>query len=316
MLTDINLGWGNPYFLLELLEEMYTPLHNLGKISQMSYPPKDGLPELQDLTKKVIKETTGLSYNHVIITNGATSAINTILKYEKPKTVITQEYGYPLYERILNSNNIGRIKNLKIDTSTVYPKYMKLIDSPGNPTGEQFLSGGPLAIWDAVYHSQIYTYDLNTFPKIHKYFVGSYSKLLGLAGCRIGFIATNDPFLRDELYFENWKDLAGVSVLSQNFLIDVLKRLNLQSFLDSGEKRLHYNREEFQKLEYLFGNQLVNEVGMFYCAKCDEKLFKFFDKCNIQYVRLDDETMRLSMGHELGVTKEAIKRILEMDKIK
>jgi len=313
-LEQINLGWGNPYFLLQILNGSILPKFMNFEASELSYPPKDGLEELRNLTKQVIKETTGLDYDHIIITNGATSAINTILRYEKPKYVYTHEYGYPLYDKIIKGNKMVRVNDL---TRPRQQDCIDLIDSPSNPTGKQVLfAHGNNSIWDAVYHSSIYTYNLNLFPKNHKYYVGSYSKLLGLAGCRVGFIAINDPFLRDELYFENWKDLAGVSALSQKFLINVLKEIDLPMFLKSGEKSLNYNREEFQKIEHLFGNQLVNEIGMFYCAKCDDRLFKFLDKCNIQYVKLDSETIRLSMGHENEITKSAISRINQMDKIK
>lgn len=309
---EINLSWGNPYFLLEILKNMYQPPLTPVNVGGLSYPPKDGLPELKELTKKVIKKNTGLDFKHILITNGATSALNTILRFEKPDKVHTGEYGYPLYDRIIEDNGMRRIKDLH--HTGLSTSYMRLIDSPSNPEGIQMAAGNKKTdIWDAVYHNKVYTDDLKTFPNEFKYLVGSYSKMLGVAGCRVGYIATNNMFLNKLLHQQNWKDLAGVSTLSQNLIIHLLKNLDLDRFMNRGSLYLCYAREEFQKIEYLFDGQPVNQKGMFYCAKTTAKMMDFFTDCGIVYTELDQNTMRLSMGNTLKNTKEAINRVLKKD---
>lgn len=310
----IDLGWGNPYFLLEILQQQYTPTLYPTQVSELSYPPKDGLPELQELTKKVIEKTTGFKFKYILITNGATSAINTILRYEKPIIVHTGQYGYPLYENIIKDNGFIRVRHMNNSDSM---SNIRLIDSPSNPEGNQFIEGNSKTdLWDAVYHNQVYTDNVNKKPKKFKYYVGSYSKLLGVAGCRVGFIAMNNKILRDELFMQNWKDLAGVSTLSQRLIIDILGKIDLDLFMKTGNTRLCYAREELHKISHIFDGQDVNEVGMFYCVKTTPKVKKFLDSCDILYTVLDEETIRLSMGNTLDKTKAAVKKIINKDRIK
>jgi aspartate/methionine/tyrosine aminotransferase len=139
--------------------------------------------------------------------------------------------------------------------------------------------------------------------------------MLGVAGCRVGYIATNNMFLNQLLFQQNWKDLAGVSTLSQNLIIDILKKLDLDRFMARGNLHLCYAREEMQKISYLFDNQPINSVGMFYCVKTTPKMMDFVTDCGIQYTELDRETIRLSMGNTLTLTKEAVKRMIKKDKV-
>ncbi len=319
-----NFGWGNPYFLLEILEGMVLNTQRVD-VSSLIYGPYEGTPEMIETVRNTIKETTGNSYKHILITNGASSAINLLLRRFKAnggETVYTTEYGYPSYEEMIRRAGLKRIHNLNApmlnlglsrDLMTV--QAMRLIDSPENPKGDQY-DGGDASrdIWDGVYHNKIYTQKLHIQPK-HKYFVGSYSKLLGVAGARIGFIATDDPFAYEALLTESRNELTGISRLSQSFIVNIMKNLPLDRFMGAGFRDLCYNKEQFQEIEYLFDGQPVNEVGMFYCVKADDKAIEILDKASVEYVRLDDETIRLSMGQKKLVVKNGIKAILKEDKI-
>ncbi len=317
-----NFGWGNPYFLLDILSDMYVGTSQ-PNIHSLIYGPYEGIPSLIEATHKVIAETTGQKYSHILITNGASSAINCLLrrfKRDGGETVHTTQYGYPSYEEMIKRAGLKRVNNLDapmlnlgLSHDLMKVTTIRLIDSPENPMGVQYTGGSAdRDIWDGVYHNKIYTQAKHLQPQ-HKYFVGSYSKLLGVAGARIGFIATNDPLAYDALLTESRNELTGVSRPSQELIVNILKSIDLNEFMTRGLGSLCYNKEEFQKIEYLFDGQPVNEVGMFYCAKADPKAVNVLDRAGVEYVRLDDETIRLSMGQSRPVVKDGIKAILKED---
>lgn len=331
-LIKIDFGWGNPHFLLELLDHKLGGMNYYPDIKKMKYGPYEGTNALIAATREVIKETTGNTYHHVLITNGASSAINLLLRRFKAnggEVVLTSQYGYPSYEEMIKRAGLRRIRekytslyeSLSMSNhSSLYQgsyrgNYIGLIDSPENPMGKQFTGGNPQRdIWDGVYHNKVYTKRLDLQPK-HKYFVGSYSKLLGLAGMRIGFIATNDSLAYEGLLAESRNELTGISRPSQDLIVQILSRLDLDKFTMDGANDLADNKYEFTKLEYLFDGQPVNEVGMFYCAKVDPKARNLLDKCGVGYVMLDDDTIRLSMGQTKKITQEGIQYILKKDRV-
>ena len=318
-----NFGWGNPYFLLDILSDTYVQGQYHTDLKKLIYGPYEGIPTLIEETHKVIAQTTGQKYNHILITNGASSAVNCLLrkfKRDGGQVVHTTKYGYPSYEEMINRAGLKRVRNLDApmvnlglsrDLMTI--QAIRLIDSPENPMGEQYTGGDDYRdIWDGVYHNKIYTQYSHLQPK-HKYFVGSYSKLLGVAGARVGFIATNDTLAYEGLLAEARNELTGVSRPSQELIVNILKTIDLNAFMNRGFHVLGYNKEEFQKIEYLFDGQPVNEVGMFYCVKADPKAVNILDNAGVEYVRLDDETIRLSMGQTREIVKDGIKSILKED---
>ena len=321
--VKIDFGWGNPHFLLEILDKKLGGINYFPDIRKMSYGPYEGIEALISKTHETILKTTGQKYSHILITNGASSAINLLLRKFKAqggRDILTTQYGYPSYEEMIKRAGLKRVRgldtlqvNLGLSHDLMSNISMRLIDSPENPMGEQFTGGDPTTdIWDGVYHNNIYTNQLHLQPK-HKYFVGSYSKLLGLAGCRIGFIAMNDPIAYEGLLAESRNELTGISRPSQELVVNILGRLDLDRFMLDGKESLNDNKYEFQKIEYLFDGQRVNEVGMFYCAKVDPKAIQLLDGVGVGYVMLDDETIRLSMGQTNQITKDGIKAILKKD---
>lgn len=322
--VKIDFSWGNPHFLLEILDQKLGGINYFPDIRKMSYGPYEGTEALIQKTHDTILKTTGQVYTHILITNGASSAINLLLRRFKAqggRDVLTTQYGYPSYEEMIKRAGLNRIHgldtlqvNLGLSHDLRSDISMRLIDSPENPMGEQFIGGDAHRdIWDGVYHNLIYTNQLHLQPK-HKYFVGSYSKLLGLAGCRIGFIAMNDPIAYEGLLAESRNELTGISRPSQELVVKILSRIDLDQFMLDGKHSLNNNKEQFQKIEYLFDGQEVNEVGMFYCVKVDPKAIQILDDVGVGYVMLDKDTIRLSMGQTNKITSEGIKAILKRDK--
>jgi len=313
-----DLGWGNPYFLLEVLDKEYKQKLSPYDIKKMNYAPNNGMHKLIRLTRNIIKEITGLDYKYITITNGATHAISSILRYYKSigyENVLTNKYTYPYYESLILRAGLSHTKFMF--SGNTNNKTFRLIDSPSNPKGEIFLFGSVYKdILDAVYFNKIYT---NFSVSLHKKYpyhyamVGSYSKLLGLTGARVGFIASNHIFFHEMVGDWALKDNATVSVPSQELIIDILEKINLNKFMAKGNKYLNNNREEFQKIEYLFGGQRVNPNGMFYFVGTDQRAKRLLKKCGINFISMDDEHIRLNIGQTKEVVKNSIKEILKKD---
>ena len=319
-----DFAWGKPYFLLEILEKHYTPKLVPHDIKNMSYGPDRGLEKLIEITKKMIKDTTGLEYENIIITNGATQGINVLLRVLKKEiafnggprfdSVMTSQHGFPYYGEMIKKAGFKRIKHESFDLSVF--QCIRLIDSPSNPIGKQYdcaFGNNFTTIWDSVYHSHIYTDNTLKIPN-HMAMVGSYSKLLGLTGARIGFIATNLHSLAKNCAHENLMENSTISIPSQELIIDIMEKIDLNDFIIAGRNSLNNNREEFRKIEYLFDNQPVPEVGMFYCVHADNKALEIIKKCGIKYVDLGDNFIRFSLGQTNQITKDGIKSILKEDK--
>ena len=317
-----NFGWGNPFFLLDILDEQYSQRLAPFNIKNMIYSPDLGMDKLIETTRRTIEETIGLKYEYIIITTGATQAINVLLRVlrNNRKTqlsiVETPQYGYPYYGDMISKAGYVRVSNSE-SLKQFNPLNVKLIDSPSNPQGIQYGSdyGFELnTIWDSVYHNKIYTTDLTKIPKHHS-MAGSYSKLLGLTGARIGYIATNNYSLAKQCSHECLMENATISVPSQELIIDIMGKIDLDYFLNAGKYSIDRNREEMSKIEYLFDNQPVPGTGMFYCANADNKALQILEKCGIKYVDLGNNYIRLSLGQTNSITKDAIKAIIKKDKI-
>lgn len=323
-MVKLDFSWGNPYFLLEILDSEYRQTLAPYNIKKMSYAPDIGMEKLVKMTREVIKHTSGLEYKYVIITNGATQAISSILKYYRhggrKDFVITNEFTFPFYPDMIKNCGLRHVKaedpfNRRIPLGYAGSPVW-LIDSPSNPEGKVFktdpISGGYKdVIWDAVYHNRIYSNRLSEWP-FHEIMVGSYSKLLGVTGARIGFIATDNDFLAQNLTNYSLIDTATISVPSQSMIIDILSNIDLDIFMNLGRRSLDLNRENFQKIEYLFDGQEVKDIGMFYFVKPEKKALEILDDAGVSYVKMRDH-IRLSMGQTNQVTEKGIQAILKRD---
>jgi len=316
-----DLGWGDPYFLLEILGKTYTPRMGSSLAPEnCTYAPDLGDEELLMHIKGITEHTTGETYEHYMVTNGATQAINTVMRVWKKehflRKVVTSKLGYPFYEHMITKNGIAQYKK-DLKTCDNWADVMYLIDSPSNPLGEQLYTNFNKTIWDAVYHNKIYNACPAIKPK-HDVYVGSFSKILGLTGARVGWIATNNEeefeLFNKEALYEN----ATVSKPSQKMVKSILQSIDLIEFMKLGKNSLDQNREELQKLSSLLGTD-VQEKGMFYCAEVDTKMLKLFDNAGIKYVKFDcgiNYLIRLNIGQTNAILKKAVKAVQKADRRK
>lgn len=318
--VKFDLSWGNPYFLLEILDRHVANKLQYQDIAEMNYAPDLGIDKLREATKDIVTETTGLKYKHLLITAGATQALNSIMRFERKndvETVLMNQYGYPFYTDMVVNSGLRRqsiAEGLKAASTYFKEHSMVILDSPSNPMGHQNLASHPNLYWDAVYHSKIYNANMAAVPT-HKAIIGSYSKLLGLSGARIGWIATDDYDLFMKLSDVVLKDTATVSVPSQNLLLSVLNQLNLEWFLNVGRKSLDSNREELSRINHLFDGQEVPEVGMFYCVDAHPKAVSTLNKASVKFTQLDEQKIRISLGQRNMLTLKAVEAILKEDSI-
>jgi len=325
-MKEFKFCWGEPYCIRNALKYYYKCSQISFNLDSITYQAYEGNPELLVNTKEFIKKTTNLDYRFIIITQGATGAINIVLRslYNKYgfNRCLTNKYYFPYYPKIIEKNKY--IHDIKLDHD--YENYLKisnvlgLVDSPSNPTGSMtsFLDTNNNIIWDSVYHNPVF---VNSSPKNpeHRVNCGSYSKAFGLTGARIGWIATNDEndynLFKDENTYEN----CSLPYFSQAFISDVMKNTDIDSFMQHSKHLVNNNREMFHKISYLFDGQLVPEDGMYYSAWTTPHTIQLLDKLNVKSIKMDisgkDEFLRFNLAQMNEVTKEAINLILKEDSI-
>lgn len=291
---------------------------------EMGYPKHEGDQRLVSITSDVIMRQTGQSYKYIFLTNGATGAITIAMRafghmgFNAVKTSKPPYFSlYPGMVEAANMEHITEVGNWGTD------EYVSLIDSPSNPLGHtafvENVKYPPSVIWDAVYHNNIYTRGgLGIIP--HDIVCGSYSKLTGLNGIRIGWVATNDDLLGDALGNLVTSEYCGLSAASTHILLACLEDLDWDMFETNARFRLDMNRTEWQKVSKFFGGRPVPIHGMFYYSDIDEAAKKLMAKAHVYYqsgakMGTDDDFARFNLGQDNYLITDAVKAILKADRI-
>jgi hypothetical protein len=97
-----------------------------------------------------------------------------------------------------------------------------------------------------------------------------------------------------------------------------MKKVDLNLFFGSAKELIDNNKNEMSKLNYLFGNQNIPEIGMFALFEIDKKLVKLLDKANVKFMegkKCGDtrESARFNLANSNQSTKEMVKAILKAD---
>lgn len=327
-MEKLDLGWGDPYFLLDILNKKFSRVMIID-FNKMTYEADKGNEHLLKCVKQITEHLTGNKYKHYLITNGATQAINSVIRVWKEERDIiscaTSPLGYPFYPGMIKKAEIGQNR---VDLNTYEPSIneMTIVDSPSNPLGEQFgssiyIKDNRNVVWDAVYHNPIYNAEKLKQPN-HEVFVGSFSKLLGVTGARVGWIAMNGDYDFELIAEESLLENATVCRLGQNLVSNILSKMGgiagLEDFMDIGRKTLDNNRSILDGISKLL-NFPVQEKGMFYCAQVDQKMYDLFDNSNIKYVKFDyqnNQFIRLNIGQTSDILQKAVKQIKKTDRRK
>ena len=316
--TDINLGWGEPYLLREVLisRGVLNYRGRQGPIVSEYVPNRYAKHPLEDKMRAVLKDLTGLSYDHVVLCAGATLGIVSSLR------ALSHEYGIDTveYDALHYPNYPNIVKNSLLTVNDVPGVVSKitLTASPSNPLGEISKTSNKLTLWDMAYHSPTYMKNLNLFPQ-HKVSVGSFSKFLAVPGLRLGWVAFNDRDLCVHKLWRESRELAlGYSVESADIVDSIMDYDKIRPSLELAGKMIDDNREEISKLEKFMSGERVPENGMFYFGRSDV-LQKYMERCKITFTEGlscggSEDHMRISLGQTREITREAVSRVLKEDR--
>lgn len=327
-MKEFNLGWGNAVavrhaFLDGLaLKTVFFSLND----TNLGYTAHDGDPRLIYITRKIIERQVGLTFKHVLLTNGATGGVTIALRaFAQQGHRVALTRNPPFFSIYPSMIEAAGLEHRFFDPSKDDPGALVLLDSPANPTGSSVsgcLTVDVPVIWDAVYHGRAYS--ANNFPPSCDVMVGSYSKLLGLNGIRTGWIATNDDLLYLRLKKLVEAEYCGLSSASNAVLLNVLKGwYQSKNFWENFELKaranLDNNRTELSILEKYFGDQPVCKVGMFYYAPVDAACKRLLEKANVKYtpgssLHATDDFGRFNVGQDCRIVREAVKTILRADR--
>lgn len=321
----IDLAWGNSVAVRDAFIKSYNGafvLFDTTSLSEFNYPPYIGDPVIIDITRQVIKRQLGLEYKHVFLVNGATGgcvlALRAYAQQGFEQCVTRNAPWYGRYPSMIKASGM----QYHIDQSFWQSKgeTVALIDLPSNPLGmmDSIAERDISVILDGVYLNKVYMPPTQVKAIDHDVLVGSYSKLLGLNGIRLGWIATNLDLMADRLSELIRSEYCGLSTASQYMLKTVLKDLNWDLFEATARYKMDMNREEWSILEMYFGDVKVTDVGMFYYAPMDKACQKLLTKAGVTWtpgsqMGTDDSFGRINLGQSNELVQKAVKAILKAD---
>ena len=295
---DYSLG--NPYFeppksVMEKLKEVV----NSDTLGMHRYMDNAGFKDVRQKVANAINRDINhpIGFEHILMTVGAAGGINVVLRTildAGDEVIIFAPYFAEYIFYIKNHNGVPVIlmtneadfqPNLEAFEKGITAKTRAIIiNSPNNPTGviysEETLKGLNAIIEkkEKEFGRSIYTisdepykalvYDNINVPNSHNYFkhsimVNSYSKSLGLAGERIGYIAINSSFEDVELFmgalaFAN-RTLGFVNApaLWQKVIAD-----SLEESVDISQYQIR--RDALYKKLTELGFEMVQPQGAFY----------------------------------------------------
>lgn len=326
-----DFAWGNTEGIRDIM------IHHAGHalshplpFDKFGYPPDEGSADLLMEIRKLIKELTCYEYEHVLITNGATHALNAFIaasKFFDTEYLYTDKLYFPFYPGIAQNNSLVHIAHKDILSR---PNQITILDSPSNPMGilrkSASLDLKASIVWDAAYYSPTYcgigsgsNINCNPFIPNHKAMVGSINKLTGINGLRIGWLATDDLFLYEKAKRYATMNLCGVSWPSQYIATTILKNVDMKNFYFDSKTMLDKNREEILRLKHLFGNQHLNDTGMFALFEIDDKLQELIEKSDVKFMPGsscgdDRQSVRINLSNSNITTRDMVNDILKNDK--
>ena len=305
------------------------------ELEEMNYTPFNGDPVLIVETAKVILRQTGMTYKHVFLTNGATGGCTIALRAcaisgNMVAAVTNSPPYFPLYPGMALAAGLRHITTEKEFNDMRGWETVFLLDTPANPSGlhaglPEWYKGGGFVIWDAVYHNWVYSSILPPAPE-HDIAVGSFSKLTGLNGIRIGWIATNNDWVAERVAKLIAAEYCGLSRPSKVILLSLLDQYNVEpehrwgAFEKAARYNLDFNRGEWAKLERYFGGTPVPVNGMFFYSEMDESAKRLFEKAGVLYqlgskCGTSDDFGRFNLGQDCALVQNAVKAVLKQDKI-
>ena len=324
----IDLGWGNSVAVRDAFVGTYhgkSKVFSSEDLRDFDYPNHEGDVELVEITRSVIKRQTNLEYKHVFIVNGATGGCVIAMRAYKQKgfdSCSTRKAPYYVrYPKMVESSGLRHTiqGQLYQDPKTT----VAMVDMPSNPLGliETNIYPGTPVVLDGVYLNRVY---MGIIPDLsgykHEAMIGSYSKLLGINGIRLGWLATNDDLLAERFSELITSEYCGLSTASTDILKYTLRDFNWDIFEATARFKLDCNRADWSRLERFFDGTPVLPVGMFYYSSMDKKAQELFQKAGVSWTKgsamgTDDGFARFNIGASNENIANAVKAIIKADKL-
>lgn len=326
-----DFSWGDTRGIRAIMVDIARPVLDLNQPwEKFGYPNHEGTEELLVEVRKLIRNLTGKDYKYVLITNGATNALSAYIyatKTEHTNVVYTHKLHFAFYPGIVKIHSLHHEKR---DLVTPGLHDLAIIDSPSNPMGMVYgLADHGVhrkgVVWDAAYYSPTYCgIEVDGHLKImgvvpdHDAMAGSLNKLTGINGLRVGWLATD----RVEIYHKALDfikyDSCGVSYISQHISTEILKKVDMEKFYLKSKQMLDNNREEMQKLHYIF-RQEIPSMGMYAYYEVDDKIKGLLDRAGVKTMHGSEigdtrDAIRFSLANSNAATKAMVKDILKADK--
>lgn len=324
----IDLGWGNSVAVREAFLDTYhgNPLvFAKEELLKFDYPEHDGDLKLVEITRDVVERQSGRRYKHVFLVNGATGGCVIALRaYAQQDIKFCMTRKAPFYIRYPKMIEAAGLNHVQHTSHNPTRSTVTMLDLPSNPLALMdpidMLAPNPTII-DAVYYNNVYMpWRPLMLPK-HDVMIGSYSKLTGLNGIRIGWLATDDDLLAARFQELITSEYCGLSESSSTLLKHMLQGFEWERFEKSARFKLDCNRTEWELLERFFDGTSVPSIGMFYYGPMDPKAQQIFEKAGVSWTKgsalgTDDSFGRFNLGQSVGLIEQAVKAVLKADKIR
>lgn len=296
----------------------YSEINNLNTDHNFEYLPPNGYPDL-------VKFLEDQHQAPIVITNGAKGALAACfyaLKKHNYKSIGMKSPWWALLPPIIQSFNLEwKTSYVGADAClAVLPNnpdgYMASVEEIANLLEECKDKNIPL-IHDAVYYSNLYlpkNYQLQQFGNLQ---IFSASKYLGLSGIRIGYIVCNDHNYYYDLCEYQEMMSVGVSVLSQNLFLNILKEFKNKPYLknnfeSSCREDLKTNKKlllQINKEVIEFPDNFIDNFGMFAFVKIKNK--KVFTDNKIKIIDGIGFGASEMSRINLAVSKDIMRKVVE-----
>jgi aspartate/methionine/tyrosine aminotransferase len=207
-----NLAVGEPVVLQQALSLPHA--HVLGPFE---YPTIDGDPRLRAELEALHPG------HHIVITNGAKQALAAAFyAYREVEGASIVQHNPPYWPSYPTLANMARMTFGDSD----WKEKVRCITAPNNPDGSELSPsyiGNPFQIWDSVYAHWVWGWNGKEPP--HEVRVCSASKILGLSGVRVGWLATKNKRLADAAARFVEFTTSGVGLLAQRYVADIMELL-------------------------------------------------------------------------------------------
>jgi len=320
MNSKFDLGWGDP----ACVREAFLSFNKLNHVIEQNNGGYRFGAQCHNLEKQIQLlscNLLGIQHKHIILVNGAMQGLDASLSFCKNKLqmtkCLTNEKHFPHYPGVIKKNGLFHAKFTSSGIRTVH-----LIDSPSNPDGKIYTgdSFADFIIWDAVYNNPIYK-AIATPPIKHDIAIGSFGKLFGLPGLRIGWVATNSE--EAAKYIRNHIEITtcGVSSPAQIMIEEILEHPYwVSSFLNKAASYINSNKTEFLKVKHIFDGQTPDINGMFFFPEIDPKALEILSKAGVEFTPgeacgdASGSHIRLNMAQTNEIISAAVKAILKADR--